>query len=63
MNQSAFIFKVILLSLLIAIVIKYICPFLHIQGTNAIAIAAIILPSILMSIFLTIRLNQNQLVE
>lgn len=63
MNQIGFIFKVILLSLLIALVIKYVCPFLNLQGNNAIAIAAIILPSTLMSIFLTIRLNQNQLIE
>ena len=58
-TQLTFITKVILLSLVIALLIKYVCPFLHIPAMGLIAIFSVFMPTVIMAIILIWRGNKQ----
>ncbi len=58
-TQLTFITKVILLSLVIALLIKYVGPFLHIPAMGLNAIISVFMPTIIMGIILIWRMNKQ----
>lgn len=59
-NQTGFIFKVLIISLLLSVVIKYVGPYLNIPLTAQIVLIIVPLPSIILGIALLWRYQQQQ---
>lgn len=58
-NQIGFLLKVLVLSAVISVLIKYGGPVLNINGTSLVALILVLLPTVVLAIVLWWRFNQR----
>ncbi|MBW4559812.1 MAG: hypothetical protein KME32_01430 [Mojavia pulchra JT2-VF2] len=58
-NHLGLVLKVLLLSTLLSLLIKYVAPSLMIPGTNTIALVSVLLPSVILAIALLWRFQRQ----
>lgn len=59
-NKTEFILKVFILSAVLSLIIKYVCPSLNVTAESGLALIIVLLPSIVLAIALWWRYQQQQ---